>query len=158
MRPVQTKLIEAGRQLQGRGDPAYDLTDTAAKLARIGGQYWVARGQALKAQDERGESMHDLDVRLVQMQLLSGARQFPEVGDEETAIAMQQLAIELGAIRERMLERKLDRALQGTHGGWARRTAVTALEAERQKQLLGQVEGESSSELLSRAERTLRRR
>lgn len=142
---AQTRLGTATHELQLRGDPAQDLAELNWELARIGGEYWLHRGTALLAAAGRGESVSSDDAWLVQLQLLQASRRSddPEVGG-----AMQGLAIRLIAIRERAVKEKLELAGQGDPlGGRANRVTQMAQEAERQKQLLGLVEGEHASEL-----------
>jgi RHS repeat-associated protein len=145
-------LMQSARQLQQRGDAAEDLRDLAQQMATIGGHYWVSRAQALQAREERGESIHPLDVWLVQVQTLGAGKQFQQLGDEASGLAMQQLAVELGGIRERILEKQLARAAQGDlPSAQAARVVEAALEGERQKQLLGLVQGEGPSDLVANA-------
>jgi hypothetical protein len=106
----------------------------------------------LQAREERGESIHPLDVWLVQVQTLGAGKQFQQLGDEASGLAMQQLAVELGGIRERILEKQLARAAQGDlPSAQAARVVEAALEGERQKQLLGLVQGEGPSDLVANA-------
>jgi hypothetical protein len=145
MASAQTRLGTATHELQTRGDPAQDLAELNWELARIGGEYWLHRGTALLAAAGRGESVSPEDAWLIQLQLLGASRQSD---DPKVEGAMQGLAIQLSGIRERALREKLELAGQGDPlGGRANRVAQTAQEAERQKQLLGLVEGEHASEL-----------